>query len=360
MDQRTQRRPSARRSSKPAPPAAVDRFFVQVAVDESAPQFFDITEHLGRSMPFRKPTATCAMRVTERAVSFSLLMVTKRTAQNLAERPLGMPEGPLAKLERKVRKLGMLPADKVVVEYEGETYTMELSRDSSGLVTVDDPAEDPLVFVLPNGGPKLAIYLLSPAVGRTLSVSAMGARYPGRPGQPESLARAVSMYLFQLSQLTEFRLLSGIETVDIPSPPSRQSLPVVDTPDELTLELPAYLFAGNPPAPVGAGPIGIAIDLKHVNPSTSKLLFRFTPAADLVDRFTPEVAAQLERALLHVLTVQLGVPALQDVTYDIVVDAVDASAAERLREALSLLSGGVDLAPGQWRAHDDAARARIT
>lgn len=357
MEQRAPRRNSRR----PARPVStnVDRFFVQVAVDESAPQFFDITEHLGRTMPFRKPTATCAMRVTERAVMFSLLMTTKRTAQNLAERPLAMPEGPLAKLERKSRKLADLPETKVVVEFEGETYIYDLYRDASGLVTVEDPAEDPVVFVLPNGGPKLAIYLVSPTVGRVLAVSAMGARYPGRPGQSESLARAVSMYLFSLSQLTEFRLLSGIETVDIPPPPARTVSAGPDTPDALTVDIPAYLFDGEPLAPAGAGPVQVTIDLKHVNPSTSKLLFRFEPTPSIAERFSPTHASQLERALLHVLQSQLGVPALQDLTYDIVVDAVNVEAVDRLREVLSLLAGGVDLAPAQWRAHDADARARL-
>jgi hypothetical protein len=98
------------------PKASREAFFVRIDAGDGKVAFFDATEHVGKVMPFRKPQATCAMRVSEGVVSFSLLHMTKKTAATLTAKPVELPRGPLARLERRGIQFSDLVDGEIVVE----------------------------------------------------------------------------------------------------------------------------------------------------------------------------------------------------------------------------------------------------
>jgi hypothetical protein len=103
--------------SKPRSRPTRETFYVRVDVGNGAVAFVNATEHIGRTMPFTKPRATLAMQVTDTAVSFSLLHLTKNNAATVSSKPITMPKGPLARLERRAeQQYADLPADELVVE----------------------------------------------------------------------------------------------------------------------------------------------------------------------------------------------------------------------------------------------------
>lgn len=349
------RRPKTRRGGPADKPAAKDAFFVQVAGDSGVPQYFNITERIGRTMPFQRPIATVAMRATGKTVAFSLLMVSNKARKNVRELTVDMPESPLARLLRKSRSVGNLTTAQLVVEVGSTTYPLELERDASGCVAVSHPAEitEPAMFEIPRGGPKVTIFLKSPTVDRVLAVSSMGARYPGKPGSQESVVRAVSMVLFSLSQLLEFRMLSGIETVDVPAAMSRwaDEAPTAVTPDENVSQIvPVWLFAGDPPAPAASGHIRVSVDLHNANPSTGRLLLRHEPHPDIAASFEA-YRTQFDKAVGDLLVHKIGDVDLADMTYSVVLGQLDEGAVERIREALEEIAVGIDLAADRYRVH---------
>lgn len=93
-----------------------EAFFVRVRTEDDIFEFFNASDHIGRPMPFQKPNATCAMRVTDNLVAFSLLHLTKSNVASLVERPIAIPHGPLTRLERRSALYNELKTDEVVVE----------------------------------------------------------------------------------------------------------------------------------------------------------------------------------------------------------------------------------------------------
>jgi hypothetical protein len=93
-----------------------EKFYVRVEAGDGGVAFFDATDHVGKTMPFAKPRATCAMRVSPEAVSFSLLHLTNKNAQNIAAKPVVIPRGPLARLERRAVSYAPLEPTRLIVE----------------------------------------------------------------------------------------------------------------------------------------------------------------------------------------------------------------------------------------------------
>ena len=75
-----------------------EAFYVRVEASDGIIAFYNATEHVGKTMPFSKPRATCAMRVSPDAVSFSLLHLTNKNAAVIAAKPVTLPRGPLSRL----------------------------------------------------------------------------------------------------------------------------------------------------------------------------------------------------------------------------------------------------------------------
>jgi hypothetical protein len=343
------------RSARPRKEA----YFVSVQTSDDAIGYFNVTEHLGKPMPFTKPKATCAMRVTEQAITFSLLLLTKRTATTIAESPLAMPRGPLAKLERRIGQLEEFAADEVLVEFGADedgkptVYRLKISRDENNVAVLDMPGDAADVeFELPKAAVNLTLFLKMPATGRVIGVSFIG--HLGKPEDMSTLRRAVSMALFNLSQLTEFRILSGIETVTVPSAPGSTGVRrAVSKPRERArLDVPVRLFTAQV-QPVGEGVVSVEVDLENANPNSGRLLFHYTPSKDL-EAAWETYRAVFDNSVAGKVAEILGPDDLMAITYDIVLGDVNASVVGRLNDALRHLHG-LDLTPTQSRYHEGPA-----
>ncbi len=350
-----------------------EAFFVQVPTPDSTPTFHNVTDHVGKPMPFSGPRATCGMAVSEindpdsRAnggpagvVAFSLLHLTKRTAKNIVDKPIEIPRGPLAMLSRKAAMLGPLPTDALLAEVvvtsneknedgttRQDTYARPLSlhRDPTGLASLEAYETD--VFELPTRAVRITLFLASPAVPRTLAVGFIG--HIGKPGNQCTLEHAVGRVLFSLTQLTEFRVLSGIEAVSVPAPPTAKiAKPVVRRPeDQAAVSIPVRLF-GSDLNPVAEGDLVVEVDLENANPASSRLLYRYHPSPELEPHFERYYSI-IDMSVSGEVTRQLGADDVASITYDIVLGSVEGKDVERLRQALESLATGVDFSPEQWR-----------
>jgi hypothetical protein len=383
------------------PKASREAFFVRIDAGDGKVAFFDATEHVGRIMPFRKPQATCAMRVSDGVVSFSLLHMTKKTATTLTAKPVEMPRGPLARLERRAVQFEDLADGEIIVEiterimkpreevqtpapenepvvaladlfqdtaeapatdlaeYFAESekgprpdaemkvdlYRVKVRRDENGVATIEDT--DETVIELPKSAVRLSVYLRSPSVPRVLAVGFIG--HLGRPGNMESVARMAGLVINSLSHLTEFRLLSGIETVALGASPAKPVVTRVRQKEERAqFEVRGYFFEENA-APVAQGGVLVEIDLEHANPTSGRLLCAYTPEPHLVEMFE-RYRSVFDAGVGQALRALLGEDGIEQITFDIVLGGVDQGTVDRLREAGASI-GGIDCTPTQFRPH---------
>lgn len=96
--------------------ATKEAFHVRVEASDGSVAFYNATEYVGRTMPFAKPRATCAMRVGPDAVSFSLLHLTNKNASLIAGKPVTIPRGPLSRLERRAVSYAPLSVEQLIIE----------------------------------------------------------------------------------------------------------------------------------------------------------------------------------------------------------------------------------------------------
>lgn len=340
-------------SQRPRP--RKEAFFIRVPAPDDTVAFHDATAHLGKTMPFTKPQATCGMRATSDVVSFALLHLTKRTAANIAAKELEMPRGSLARLERRAAQISAdteneLGTDDLIVEMGEETHRFKVERNNSVLTleTVGD-AED-TSFELPKSAVQMSIYLRSPGVGRVLAVGFIG--HVGKPESSETVRRVTAMVLTSLSQLTPFRVLAGIEAVQVPVSPARFAVrPARKPAEEAAAVIPVYLFSNDEqPAHVGTGSIKVRVDLESANPTSSRLLFHIEPSAEVAEHWAAyhQVA---DRTIADAVRGHLGDEDITTITYDIVLGEVDDKAVSRLRDALNTLEGGLDFTPRMYQPH---------
>jgi hypothetical protein len=289
-------------------------------------------------------------------VAFSLLHLTKKAATSVVEAPLTIPRGPLARLARKAASAD-LTAEAMAIEVtytdkdgEAETLsaTLGIHRDEAGIISLD--ADEPGGFELPPRALRISLFMLSPVAGqRVLAVGFIG--HLGRPGDPTTLVRVASQVLFSISQLTEFRILSGIETVAVPSAPNRHApRAVVRKPSEQAIiAIPTRLYSGDtPPLPVAEGEVVVEIDLEHANPASNRLLFHIHPDAALAESFEA-FRIVFDGAVNSLITQHLGHDDVANITYDIVLGDVDSRTVDRLKEALATMADGLDCTPTQFR-----------
>jgi hypothetical protein len=393
----------AKQSPKVKPKASREAFFVRIDAGDGKAAFFDATEHVGKVMPFSKPQATCAMRVSEGVVAFSLLHMTKKTAQTLGAKPVEIPRGPLARLERRGVQFPDLDLGDIVVEIterifkpreesteavdpakaEGglsdlfggtdatasdlsglfdepaaapkrpprdeevkvDVYNLKIRRDQNGVATLEDA--DDTTLELPRGAARVSVYLKSPTVGRVLAIGFIG--HLGKPGNMETVARMAGLVLNSLSHLTEFRLLSGIETVALGASPARQAPTRVRQKDERAVfEVKGYFFTADA-QPVAHGSVVAEIDLEHANPTSGRLLCNYTPDKELEASFEA-YRGIFDAGVQQALRALLGESLIESITFDIVLGSVDAPAIEALRDAGAQI-GGIDCSPTQFRPH---------
>ena len=175
--------------------------------------------------------------------------------------------------------------------------------------------------------------------------------HPGRPGSQENLRRIASMALFSLTQLSHFRVITGMVSVVVPAAVRTAVVAVRKAEDKAQIEIPLWLFAdGNPPAQRVNGTVLCEVDLDLANPSTGKLLYHFTPSAEIVDVFE-EYRNVLDATVTEVLRTKLDDSEINSIAIEIVLGEVDSRTAGRVRDALQGLAGGLDLTPHQRQFH---------
>ena len=99
------------RSSRPTR----ESFHILVDADGQS-VFANATAHIGGEWPFKKPQLTCAMRVAEDVVSFSVLRPTKNTVAQLTAKPVAFPRSPLLRLERRGGAVDLSGDSNMIVE----------------------------------------------------------------------------------------------------------------------------------------------------------------------------------------------------------------------------------------------------
>jgi hypothetical protein len=331
--------------------ARKEALFIRVPAPDNTAEFHDATTHIGKAMPFTNPKATCGMRVTPDAVVFSLLHLTKRAATGLAAKPLDLPRGPLARLERRVESLADLDQKTLVVDYEGVEHRYEIERDANGVLELNSVDED-LIIELPRSAVQVTLSLRSPISNRVLIVGFIG--HVGKPGASEPLRRIAAMILFSISQLTQFRILSEVETVIVPSPVRAGYKPAVrKAADRAQVMLPVWLFNdATPPAAIAQGNVAIEIDLDQANHVTGRLLYNFSPDDNIAPYFDA-YRAIIDQTVSAVVRTYLGDEEIKAITVDIVLGEVSTGTLERLRDALLTTASGYDFTTRLYQAHVD-------
>ena len=329
--------------------ARKEALFIRVPAPDNTAEFHDATTYIGKTMPFSNPKATCGMRVTSEAVVFSLLHLTKRAATGLAAKPLDIPRGPLARLERRVDSLADLDQKTLVVDYDGKEYRYEIERDANGVLELSAVDED-LMIELPRSAIQVTLSLRSPIANRILVVGFIG--HVGKPGATEPLRRVAAMILFSISQLTQFRILSEVETVIVPAPGRAGFKPVVrKAADRAQVLLPVWLFSDTtPPSPVAQGNVGVEIDLDQANHVTGRLLYNFTPDDNIAPYFEA-YRAIIDQTVSAIVRSYLGDEEIKAITVDIVLGEVSTGTLERLRDALATTASGYDFTTRLYQAH---------
>jgi hypothetical protein len=327
-----------------------EALFVQVPSPDGTVEFHDATSHIGKSMPFKNPKATCGMRVHDEVVAFSLLHLTKKTATSMAEKELLIPRGPLTRVEKRAEELAAeIGDDELIIESDAGTQRCRIVREANGIAELEPIGED-VNFELPREAVKISMYTKNPTLGRLVAVGFIG--HPGRPGSPETLRRVASMALFSLTQLSAFRVITGMVSVVVPAAP-RAVIAVATrkTEDKVQLDMPVWLFEdSNPPTLVKQGQVFIEIDLDLANPATGKLLYHFTPNAEIAEIFET-YRPILDSTVTEVLRGKLDDSEINTIAIEIVLGEVGSGTVGRLREALEGLANGLDLTPRQRQFH---------
>jgi len=339
-----------------------EALFVQVPSPDGTVEFHDATSHVGRVMPFKNPKATCGMRVTGEVVAFSLLHLTKKTATSMATKELVIPRGPLTRVEKRALEIAAdLADDELLIESEVGTQKCKITRDANGVAELEpiigapeaegtgSPSGEDVSFELPREAVKLSIYMKNPALGRLIAIGFIG--HPGRPGGAETLRRIASMALFSLTQLSHFRVITGMVSVAVPSAPRAAAAPVRKADDKVQMEIPLWLFEETtPPVLRCSGSALLEIDLDLANPSTGKLLYHFTPSAEVAEIFE-EYRTILDATVTEVLRTKLDDSEINSIAIEIVLGEVDSGTIGRLRDAVAGLAGGLDLTPHLRQFH---------
>jgi hypothetical protein len=344
-----------------------EAFFVLIA-DGEEPTFVDISEHIGKSIPFKKPVATCAMRVSPDVVAFSLLRLTKRSAKQVVDGELSVPRSVLARLERRAPRLALEPnllqveillpsdtqteADEDALaedldtteaahatkgEVDTVSWSFTLERDSAGLVDLEAKDHPNTAFALPKGAVKASLYLQSPTAGRTLAVSFIG-HLPGKPGAAESPARISALMLNSLTQLAEFRFLAGVEGVRVPPRPNTAWTAKKEQEFKAEVLMPVALFASTEDAaPQARGEVRITADLESAR---DRLLWHITPSKEIAEIFEATYRPIVTQYVTQRVESGLGPEGLRRAVLDIMLNEVGQNTIDEIIAAMTPLSTG--------------------
>lgn len=325
-----------------------EALYIQVPAPDGAVEFHDATGHVGRKSPFKSPKMVCGMSVGGMAVSFNLLMLTKKSASGYAEKDLSIPRPSLYRLSRYAAE-NPVADNKAIIEYEGSTQTCDLIVGEGGVAELD-PTQDDINLDLPKGAVRITVVLKTGTLDRPIAVGFVG--YPGKPGTPTSARRIASMALYNLSLLAPFRLLSGIETVAIPAGP-RASAPPRSRIGEAGIRIPVWLFsdtAESAPEAIGSGEVEVSIDLDHANPTTGRPVVHLEPSEGIAEIFE-KYRRRLSEAVSDLLFDKIGSDGMRSLTVSIVLGDIAEGHVGMLNEALKHAERGYDLTPSAHQLH---------
>lgn len=321
--------------------------FVKVKLPTDAYAFLDVTKHIGTSLPFEKPVATCAMEVFPKVVAFSLIHLNKHSTKIMKERELGFPIGAVARLQRKgLSYIDKLEDNSIIVagDWGESTFTLERKEDGRVALKGEDAS-----FELTRKPSNIDIYMRSPGTGRVLSVRFGG--HFGSSGTQESSLRAAAKVLRSLSGVGSFKALSGITAVEMPqsSGTGNWTTKVVAV-ENLTRELDVRLLAQDITVSVGEGKVTIGVDMANADPATTKFLFHIKEGAELTDVWNNDYQVVLRTALERYIERYLK-EEVESMVFAIVLGELTDPQLQQLDRALWTVPA-LDLTPIRFRAQE--------
>lgn len=383
------------RNRRPQP--RKDDFYVRVSLPDNTTQWFPASDFVGsdKPMPFSKPLATCAVRVFDDVVAFSHLLVRRKAASSLSDKPISMPSAALTRLAKRSGEFDLSRDDVLIVEravsdndgnLTNVVYPFTLTRDENNIVTLElvdvaaDEAEkaandadavasgeaaqapdaegetvtDREVITLSRGAEKISVYLRSPKVDRVIAIAWIG-HFGRPPGDPETITRCAAKILNALRDLPVFSALSDIEQVRVPAlAGSTQAAPTLDITSAST-ELPVHLY-DTVEQPLGAGTVTVTFDLSALVSSELRLAYQVTPSEQVAEAFSDEHRTQLEWAIRSEL-LRHARSDIESVVFDVTLGEVEDSSVERLITAFTTHVPGVHLAPDKYVTFEQAPPA---
>lgn len=227
-----------------------EEFYIRRRFDDEAPVFVDATRSVHLDVPYvltskRSLKATCAVRTDDEVVAFSLRNYTGRQAEREVEnietteadtvsstnllKPR-MPRKTLYDLNDLARALAGLLGDNLIAEVNDQLFVLSLARGENGegvlrltakLAATKNGYErhevegDDAEFELPIVGVRLRIFARSPVRERLLAYAYHG-YLTRRPGELETVTRAIALALNSLLGLATFKMLFGLDRLHVP------------------------------------------------------------------------------------------------------------------------------------------------
>jgi hypothetical protein len=317
-----------------------EALFVLTPSPDGAAVFQNMTARLGRPFPLSQPKAIVGLEVHTDVVAFTFTQLTKKAAQVVKTKNLELPRPALTKALRRGAANAAVEAGHCIVEVDGQSFTYTLERDTAGTVSLDGEDYGVTVDV---AGLKLTLVLPSARAGRVVSVAFNGYAN-AKPGDTVGLIRAASMALFSLTQLAEFRVITGIDAVHVPAARGNVARKAAD---RVNHEVVLRLFTDTTPtAFVGEGTVVVEIDTQDANPATGKLQFHVTTDDAFAALLAPYTTL-LGDALASEMAARLGHDDVAQIALDIVLGDLASGTVERLRETLREIPG-MDITPTRY------------
>ncbi|WP_433183080.1 hypothetical protein [Actinoallomurus sp. CA-150999] len=355
-----------------------EEFYVRRLFNNDVPVFVDATRYVRQDLPYplsakKSLKATCGVRTDDEVVAFSVRSYTSRQAEREVENVeaevggkvvsqnilhLRMPRKTLHGLNETARELSAVLGDEMIAEFGETLYVLQLTRTGgegelklvgrldrtdAGYVRSNIDEAD-VEFELPISGVRLRIFMRSPIRERTLAYS-FGGYLTRKPGEIETLTRATALVLNSILGLSTFRMLSGLDTVDVPVLSPNAGARRRQPSERIAFDVPVMLFTGDN-MPAARGHITAEIDLDGIDPVTGGLQVVVSESDRL--EWNPALAGQvgfqayeqvLAETVASVVHSILGADKVRDIAYDIMLSELKPEAVADLRTATADLPG---------------------
>lgn len=361
-----------------------EEFYVRRLFNNDVPVFVDATRHIRQDIPYplsakKSLKATCGVRTDDEVVAFSLRSYTGRQAEREVENVeaevggkavsqnllhLRMPRKTMHGLNETARALSAALGDDVIAELGETMYVLALTRtgsegelkligrlDRTETGYIRSEMEDDAQFELPISGVRLRIFLRSPVRERILAYS-FGGYLTRKPGEIETVTRATALALNSILGLSTFRMLSGLDTVDVPALTPGAGAGLRSASERIAFDVPVLLFTEDN-TPAARGHVTAEIDLDHIDPVTGGLQIvvseddrlEWNPAVAGLVRFETyeQVLAETVASVVHSV---VGTDTVRDIAYNIILSELKPETVADLRAATTGFPG-LAANPGQ-------------